>query len=452
MRVALTNPPFSRLVYGEEYTIKSITPCLGLFYMQAYCDDLAEIEVFEGEFYESNDALVRALREFRPDILGVTTNTTTWPLCVELAKRVDAPLTLAGGPYSAFRVEESLRYYDAVCVGDGEVTLRRLLESADPSATPGLVYKNAEGTICKNPAAPLPPLDEIPQPLHDRMQLGWYQASPHRDLPAPFATMVTSRGCGFACTFCLSANGGLNGGRYRVRSVNNVVEEIRALQSRHGVRSIQFWDDTFTMRKARTRELCSALKDVGLKYVCNTRTDKMDAETADLLAASGCVGVFFGVESGSERILDANHQKGVTNDQVRAAVRECRRVGIRTTTSFIFGSIDDNHETIEDSIALSLELDSDYVLYNIYTAHPGTAGYYCAIQEGIIQEYEVDIDLFRGEPVGVPTICRTLSRRELLERKAEAYVRYYRSQGEAKYAEIISTYEAELVRLASASM
>ncbi|MDZ4818301.1 MAG: radical SAM protein [Planctomycetota bacterium] len=448
IRVALVNPPFSKLVYGEEHTIKSITPCLGLFYLQSYCDDIAHIKVFEGEFYDSMVHLIAAIGEFEPDILGVTTNTTTWPLCAQLARASNARLKLCGGPYAAFRVDECLQDFDAVFLGDGEVSLRRLLESGgNLRATPGIGWRDADLKVHRNVSAPLIELDEIPYPNHDQMQLGLYQSSPHRDLPEPFATMVTTRGCGFRCTFCLSAVGGLNNGRYRERSVTNVVGELKVLRSEHGIRSIQFWDDTFTMRKSRTREMCAALSELDIAYICNTRTDKIDAETADLLARSGCKGVFFGVESGAQLVLDGDHKKGVVNQQVVDAVDHCKRAGIRTTTSFIFGSIDDTSDTIEESIAFSLELDSDYILYNIYTAHPGTAGYARAVREGVIDHYGVDILRWTGEPVGVPTICKNLPREKLHRLKTEAYIRYYRRRGEYIYAGIIETYESELARM-----
>ena len=102
MKVALVNPPFSKLVYGGEKSIKSITPCLGLFYLQSYCGDVADIEVFEGEFYASLDSLIAAVNDFAPDVLGVTTNTSTWPYCVAIAKAVDAGLKLAGGALCRF--------------------------------------------------------------------------------------------------------------------------------------------------------------------------------------------------------------------------------------------------------------------------------------------------------------------------------------------------------------
>ena len=451
MRIALANPPFSKLIYGEEYSIKSVTPCLGLFYLQAWCSDIAEVEVFEGEFYGGNAGLIDAINAFEPDVLGVTSNTSTYPLCTELARGVRARMKLIGGPYASFRIRECLADFDVVFVGDGEIGLRSLLQGTPLPEVPGVAFLDEKGCVQQTPAAQLLDLDTIPYPNHSKMRLGQYQASPHRDLPAPFATMVTTRGCGFACSFCLSANGGLNGGRYRERSVENVAGEIRLLQSNHGIKSIQFWDDTFTMRKSRVREMSEALRKTGIQYVCNTRTDKIDEEVADLLVHSGCQGVFFGVESGDQEISDRSMRKGIRNEQVRRAVEICRRAGVRTTASFIFGAIDETPETVRETMDFALELDVDYVLFNVYTAHPGTHGYHEAIREGVIDEYVVDHSLWKDEPAGVPTVCRALSRRDLHIAKAEAYREYYTQRDAIGYGSIIETYARELSRLQAAS-
>ncbi len=447
MKVALINPPFSKLVYGEEHSIKSITPCLGLFSLEAYCRDIAEFRIFEGEFFSGMSGLIDAINSYAPDVLGVTTNTSTYPLCRMIAQQVEARHKFAGGPYSSFRVEESLRDFDIVFIGDAEVGLRAFLQGQPLKLVPGIAYRNTAGRVCSTAPAPLPPLDAIPLPNHRAMQIGLYQASPHRELQSPFATMMTSRGCGFSCSFCLSANGGMNSGKYRVRSVEHVIAEIEILTREFGVKSIQFWDDTFTMRKDRTKELCDALRPFNLTYVCNTRTDKMDDETAEMLYNSGCRGVFFGVESGHDMILKNNMSKGVENAQVVNAVKSCKRAGLQTTASYIFGSIDDTYETIMETVRFSLQLDTDFVLYNIYTAHPGTAGYYEALRQGIIDEYIVDVDRWRGEPVGVPTVCRQLSRQELHALKADAYIRYYTSRDAVAYESIIRTYQESLDQL-----
>lgn len=451
MRVALVNPPFSRLVYGDEHSLKSITPCLGLFYLESFCQDIADCKVFEGEFYSDMRGLIAAIDSYAPDILAVTTNTSTYSLCVELAEASSARIKAAGGPYSSYRIEEGLESFDMVFIGDAEIGFRELLLGAAAADIPGIAYKDGNGVIQRNRAAPLLPLDSIPMPNHSAMQIGLYQASPHRQMETPFATMVTTRGCGFQCTFCLSAAGGMNNGRYRERSIENVCAELAILTKRFGVKSVQFWDDTFTMRKERTKAMCDALAAFKIHYVCNTRTDKMDDDIAQWLYESGCRGVFFGVESGDEAILDTNIRKGVRNEQVRAAVYACRKVGLQTTASFIFGSLDDTYASIHESIAFALELDADFVLFNIYTAHPGTAGYTKAVEDGIIGPYTVDAARYAGEPVGVPTICRHLSRAELQILKAEAYIQYYRKKDSEQYAPIIATYiaEQESLRLAA---
>ncbi len=201
------------------------------------------------------DALIQAINDFHPDVLGVTTNTSTYPLCVQLARGVEARTKIAGGPYSSFRVEEGLRDFDAVFIGDAELSLHALLSGAPLSRVPGIAFQDGSGRIVRTQAEIINDLDAIPFPDHSQMQLGLYQASPHRELAGKFATMMTTRGCGFLCSFCLSAKGGMNNGKYRVRSTENVIQEIGILTDRYNVQSIQFWDDTFTMAKQRTREV-----------------------------------------------------------------------------------------------------------------------------------------------------------------------------------------------------
>lgn len=451
MKVALINPPASKVIYGNEYKLKSVIPCLGLFYLQAYCKDIADIEIFEGELYSDLEHLIREINSFEPDIIGITSNTSTYPLCVEIAKSVDAKIKAVGGPYSTFRVSESLETFDIVFIGDSEVSFRMLIQNQPLETIPSIAFSKAGGEIIRTPNGSLPDLDSIPFPDHEKIQVGLYQASPHRKLKEPFATMITTRGCGFRCSFCLSAKGGMNDGKYRERSVRNVIQELELLATNFNVKSIQFWDDTFTMRRDRTKELCAAIKNLGIEFVCNTRTDRIDSEIADWLSEAGCRGVFFGVESGDQEILDLDMQKGVKNEQVKNAVACCRKSGMWSTASFIFGSINDTEQSIQETVNFAIELNADYVLFNIYTAHPGTYGYVEALRQGIIDEYKVDLNRWLDEPVGIPTICKNLSRQQLHKLKAESYVRYYKSLGVDKYSDILQTYQDEIIRLSNAS-
>lgn len=446
IKVALVNPPFSKLVYGEEYSIKSITPCLGLFYLEAFCRDLAEIRIFEGEFYESNECLINEINEWNPEVLGVTTNSSTYHLCKEIAQKSKSKYKFVGGPYSSFRLKESLKDFDIVFIGDAEIGFRDFLSGKEVNEIHGCAYLE-NGDIKINESKLIEDLDIIPFPDHNKMQIGFYQASPHREMQPPFATMVTTRGCGFNCSFCLSASGGMNTGKYRERSVDNVISEIEILTRKFGVKSIQFWDDTFTMKKERVKDFTNKVKKFNITYVCNTRVDKINNEITEMLYNSGCRGIFFGIESGDENILANNINKGIKNEQVIEAINNCRKYNIQSTVSFIFGSIDDTKETIRESINFALTLDADFVLFNIYTPHPGTSGYNRAIMEGIISNYEVDHNKYKNEPVGIPTICKKLTREELNILKAEAYIEFYSKKDKVKYNTIIKTYINEIKKL-----
>ena len=158
-------------------------------------------------------------------------------------------------------------------------------------------------------------------------------------------------------------------------------------------------------------------------------------------------GVFFGIESGDEHILAKSIDKGVKNEQVVKALNSCRKYNLQSTASFIFGAIEDTEETIRESINFSLILNADFVLYNIYTPHPGTLGYNRAVSEGIIDHFEVDHLKYKDEPAGIITICRNLTRNQLHILKAEAYIEYYTKKDGIKYKSIIQTYIDEVKKL-----
>ena len=446
-KVALVVPPFAKLIYGDEYALKTMTPSLGIFYIQSYCRDIADIKIFEGEFCQSIEDLIDEINEYAPDIIGLTSKSSTYPLCVQIAECTNAKFKIIGGPMASFSIEKCLENFDIVFIGDSEVSMREFLSGVPIEDVKGVAYKDKNGVSKINACAPFISLDDIPFPDHNKIQKGQYRASPHREMEAPFATMMTTRGCGLNCSFCMSAVGGMNNGVYRERSVKNVIDEINILTTQFGVKSIQFWDDTWTMRKLRTKEMCEEIKKFNISYTINTRTDKLDDEIINWLVDSGCKGVFLGVESGDQLILDLNYNKNIQNSQVAKVFSSCKKFNLRSTASFIFGSIDDTKESIIQSVDFALQLDADFVLFNIYTAHPGTSGFEMALKEGIICDYKVDYEKYKDEPVGIPTICRNLTRRELHFLKTEAYIKYYSYKNSDLYKQIIQTYVDELNRL-----
>lgn len=446
-RVALVNPPYSKLIYGDEVSVKSITPCLGLHYLKAYNNDLAEISVFEGEAYDSLEAMIADINEFEPDILGVTTNTSVFEYCVELTRLIpSATIKIAGGPYSSFRIEESLRYFDIVFIGDSEESFRQLLQHKELKSIQGIAYKDNNGVVKTGGSGGIANLDALPILDYNTVYDFEYKASVHRKTDLVFASVMSTRGCGFKCNFCLSAKGGMNNGRFRARSVKCVIEEIMEYK-KNGVDAIQFWDDTFTMNKQRTIALCNELKKLNIKFVCNTRVDRIDDEIVSALKDAGCQSIFFGIEAANDYALDEYVDKGINIAQIKGAIALCKKHGVNSTMSFIIGNINDTEADVKQTIELAIACDPNYVLFNIYTAHPGTQIYHQALREGIINEYTVDTGRYKGEPVGVPTICKELDRVELQRMKYGCYITFYKTKGTEEYDQLVSTYEENLKAL-----
>ncbi len=443
-KVALVNPPYSKLIYGEEISVKSITPCLGLHYLKAYNDDLAEIKVFEGEAYNSFDEMIDDINEFKPDILGVTTNTSVFEYCVELCQKIkSATLKVAGGPYSSFRTEESLKHFDVVFIGDAEDSFKQLLQYQDLKNISSIAFKENDKIIKTGGFGGVNNLDTLPILDYNTVYSFDYKASIHRKTEAVFASIMTTRGCGFKCNFCLSAKGGLNDGKYRTRGIKNVIEEIVEYK-KNGVNAIQFWDDTFTMQKQRTLALCNELKKLQIKFVCNTRVDKVDEEIMIALKEAGCQSIFFGIEAANDFTLEKFVDKGIKVTEIKSAIELCKKHDINSTMSFIIGNINDKTEDISQITELASACNPNYVLFNIYTAHPGTHIYNEALREGIIDEYTVDTNKFKGEPVGVPTICKEFDRMELQRLKYNCYINFYKTKGTEEYNNLVKTYETNL--------
>ncbi len=388
--------------------------------------------------------MINEINEFTPDVLGVTTNTSVFEYCIELTQKItSATLKVAGGPYSSFRIEESLKYFDIVFIGDAEESFRQLLQYDDFKNIPSIAYKENNIIVKNSGFGGVSNLDTLPLLDYNTVYSFDYKASIHRKTESVFASVMTTRGCGFKCNFCLSAKGGLNDGKYRLRGIKNIIEEINEYK-KNGVNAIQFWDDTFTMQKNRTIALCNELKKLNITFVCNTRVDKVDEEIMTALREAGCQSIFFGIEAANDFSLDKFVDKGINVDQIKNAVELCQRHNINSTMSFILGNVNDKIGDINQMTELAIACNPNYVLFNIYTAHPGTHIYNIAIKHGIINKYIVDTKRYKGEPVGIPTICKEFSRNELQRLKYNCYINFYKTKGTKEYDDLVKTYESNL--------
>ncbi len=331
------------------------------------------------------EVIIDQIRRHRPDLVGLSfLSTSTYPYAKILARQIraaDDRVKLAfGGVFATVnddRVKQQCPEVDFVCRGDGEQLILDLLERLDhPDSVAGLTWAERDGTVRRNPARPPErDLDRWPFPDRESLPLDFLEALPV-GVPAVlsterFATMQTSRGCASQCVFCdIPAYGQ---GKIRARSAEHVVAELRLLQEQ-GYGSVSFADDQFLFWPKRIEAICRGITDNGitLRWGCEGRVDSKCTELFPTMARSGCRSIAFGVESGSQKVLD-RIKKNQTLEQIELAVTRAKTAGIETVHAFfLIGCPDETAEDIGRTFRFASRLLIDSLGVNRLEVFRGT--------------------------------------------------------------------------------
>lgn len=259
---------------------------------------------------------------------------------------------------------------DFVLREEPELTFSALYDALEGrgalDAVAGLAFRHEGSVVVAADRPRIADLDSLPFPDHSLVRLELYN-EPYLDRPV--GAIMAERGCPHRCTYCVRTFGRM----LRSRSAANLLAEIDALRREHGIRNLRFMDDTFTLHRARTRELCQGLveRGAGLSWSCLTRVDAVDAELLDLMRRAGCRRLYVGVESGSQKVLDY-YDKGLTVETIRRQVPVIQRSGIESSVFFVVGAPVETDEDVGRSIALARDLDLDYVIVTKLQYWPGT--------------------------------------------------------------------------------
>ncbi|MFC1834361.1 B12-binding domain-containing radical SAM protein [Thermodesulfobacteriota bacterium] len=378
------------LVDGENVSVPGLEPAEGLgddpeTIMHAGIPRM--IETLENPDHPLWIELERTVMGHSPDLIGITCNSGNMDTVRNLVQRLirhDIPVIL-GGSHPTVLPEQSINYTgaDMVAVGEGELTLARLLDSLPGGEAlrtiPSLAWKS-NGIVTVNPRGELiTPIDTLPIPDRSFVDRKDYFGE----------VIMTGRGCPFNCAYCASRN--IWGKRVRLRSVDSIVEELEQLrqaaetdrsshpgmadeESRPGRWVVKVVDDTFTVNRSRTLNLLDAILDHGLdrfEFTGGVRADTLDEEVVLKMAGANFKRVTLGVESGSPRMLKMI-RKGETNEDVKRAVELLRGAGIKSHTFFMIGFPDETPEDIELSKKLIEDVRPDHVEINMVTPYPGT--------------------------------------------------------------------------------
>jgi radical SAM superfamily enzyme YgiQ (UPF0313 family) len=302
----------------------------------------------------------------QPELVGITATTSGFMDAVELATQLKAARpelrVVVGGPHASSLGAPLLASFpelDALCLGEGEGPLLDLVEGRALADIPNLVWRDG-GRIVSNPRRPrFLNLDDLPFPAYEK--LAGFPERYHLPLFSYAqrfgATMITSRGCPYTCSFCDRT---VFEHQYRFNSPAYIYAHMKHLRDRFGVHHINIYDDLFTANQGRVSELCQRLIDepLGMNFNCIVRAGHTSEELLRLLKQAGCLLVSFGAESADPGLM-ARHKAGVTLEAVRCTVEQVHAAGLRAKGLFIFGLPGETPETFQRTSDFILSLDLD---------------------------------------------------------------------------------------------
>ncbi|OGN91345.1 MAG: hypothetical protein A2Y88_13520 [Chloroflexi bacterium RBG_13_48_10] len=274
--------------------------------------------------------------------------------------------------------------FDVIVRGEGEITMRELLHAygtgSDFSNIPGIVLRKKVDTESKTEAetifTPERPfitdLDTLPFPARHLLPNQRYIQFGKQQYGYGITTVMSTRGCPYECEFCSNV---IFGGSFRERSAGNVVDEIEEALA-FGYDRISFADDVFTLHKKRVLEICAEISRRGLHFYweCLARVDSIDDATYDEMYQAGCRRVYFGIESGDDRILMLMNKK-ITTTEARHAVEVAHQAGLEVGAFFILFYPGETNETVQNTLRFATSLPLDYLGLTMPYPLPGTALY-----------------------------------------------------------------------------
>jgi hopanoid biosynthesis associated radical SAM protein HpnJ len=375
------------------------------------------------------DECLRIAKDY--DHVIINTSTPSYKNDSKIAEAIknQKPSTVIGfvGAHAMVLPTETLKgswAIDWVARKEFDYTCKEVAEGRDLSTVAGISYKDKEGKIKHNPERELiPNMDALP----------WVADVYKRDLQIekyfigylqhPYVSMYTGRGCPAQCTFCLWPQT-IGGHKYRVRSAQNVADEMAYMKNIFPqVKEFFFDDDTFTANLPRAREIAKKLGPLGVDWSCNSRAN-LDYDTIKSFKDNGLRLFLVGYESGNDDILKTI-KKGVTTDEMRRFTKSCHKAGVVIHGTFILGLPVETKQTIETTINFAKELDVFSLQVSLAAPYPGTELYEMAkMNQWFVKKDKTDLvegDGFQQSTLEYPG----LSRNEIFAALEEFYERYY---------------------------
>jgi len=354
----------------------------------------ANVSILDTTFHPSFEYVRSFLKREKPDIVGIYVNTIAIYDALEVAKIAKnySSFVIMGGPHATILPNTLIGNdnVDAVAIGEGEITFREIIERFQKdeklNGVKGIWFKE-NGNIIKGPMrCPIKDLDSLPFPAWDLLDMkkyikNWFSLdSVNPNLNG--VNIMGSRGCPFNCTYCQPTLRKIFGEKVRLRSPENVINEIKTLKRLYNIDAFYFLDDTLTAFRKWILKFCELIKNEKIIWGCNTRANTIDKNLMKIMRKAGLRKIAIGAESASQYILDNIYNKGIKVEDVRRTVKNAKELGIKTRVFFMLGAPRETRDEIKKTIKFAISLDADEATFSMTVPLPETYLYDFVKQSG----------------------------------------------------------------------
>ena len=426
-KLLLLNPPGDKK-YFRDYFCTNVSKAryyfhpLDLVYASGWLDPYFELFLIDAIADSLSDKeCIKKIKEICPEVIVFLLSAPSFEIDLRFLSKLNKMLPNAkmigsGDIYRevrerAFKIQP---YLDAIFLDFSTPDLISYLIKKDKKPINNLLYKEGK-TIIEGPEIHGYGAFRMPVPRWDLFHLDNY-SFPFA-LKTKLATILTDFGCPFKCSFCP-----MSGVGFKLREIENVIEELKLLK-KLGVNELFFKDQTFGANKKRTKRLLERIKEEKLDFswTCYSRVDVIDEPLLRIMKPAGCHTVIFGIESMNEGILE-KYSKNTTEEEIINALNLSKKAGIRTAATFIIGLPGETKESTERTISFAKKLPIDFASFNIATPRFGTRFRKNAVQEGIIDAQNLELDSSESQPKWKN---QTMSNEDICKLQRKAYREFY---------------------------
>lgn len=376
----------------------------GLAYISEYLKKKSNnhnIKLFDFTWGVKSKNLYKLIKEFNPKVIGITSSTLDFHFYKELIKtirKISQALVVLGGAHPTVAPEESIQFADIICIGEGEKAfaelIKRIENNEDFSNIKNLWVRKGENII-KNELSNL--IEELDSLECDRELFDIQKYNRARNFTMD---VYAGRGCPYNCSSCINHFQQTlykGKGKYvRMRSPENVINEIKSLRIKYRINKISFPDDNFTSNKKWLMEFCELYKkEVNLPFVCNARVENLNEEIFKSLKEANCYALKIGVESGSENIRKNVLRRLMSTTQIINAFKLSKKFGIRTQSYNMVGMPYETKNDMFKTIELNRLIKPTEVAITVWQPFPGTELFNLVKEKGWITDKKID-DYYSG--------------------------------------------------------